>query len=366
MKISFKKNSREFHTAVTLAVNNYFESNNIDKKASGYMWFKTAFFASMVLLSYFGILFGGFPLPIFLLLWIMLGLSSVFLVVNCGHDAVHGAYSNKNWVNAMMSKSFDFLGANSYIWSITHNVMHHTYTNIEGADEDVDSIPFARVVPNQESKPYHRFQHIYLFLLYTMGTLMWVLVKDYKKFAQKDLGIFKDKKHPTSQYIKLFFFKSLYYTLFIVVPILVVDFAWYWVLIGFLIGHMAEGFAIATIFMLAHLVENVEVLAPDEQGEMEYNWAIHQMRTTANFGRNSKLTGFLTGGLNYQIEHHLFPTISHVHYPAISDIVKKTAEEHGVPYHEHPSFWAALKSHYRLLKHLGTGADLLQGRPIAA
>jgi linoleoyl-CoA desaturase len=356
MKISFNRDSREFHNAVNQAVNDYFDNTKKDKKASGYMWFKTAFFVTAVLSFYAGILFGNFDFWAFLLCWIGLGLSSVFLVVNSGHDAVHGAYSDKKWLNTLMSKTFDLLGANSYIWSITHNVMHHTYTNIEGVDEDIQSVPFARVTASQQWKPYQRYQQIYIFFMYTLGTLLWVFVKDYKKFLQKDLGSVKDKKHPAEQYLKLIFYKAIYYTLFIVLPILFSGFSWYWVILGFVIGHMVEGFTIATIFMLAHLVEKAAVLQPNEEGVMEHNWAVHQMYTTANFGRDSKLTGFFTGGLNFQIEHHLFPTISHVHYPEISEIVKRTAIEHGVPYHEYPSFWRALQSHYRLLKKLGAAA----------
>jgi linoleoyl-CoA desaturase len=355
MKITFNKSSRDFHNAVNLAVNNYFESSKIDKKASGYMWFKTAFFVTAVVISYIGIMFNAGSMILFFMSWIGLGLSSVFLVVNSGHDAVHGAYSNQNWMNKIMSKTFDLLGANSYIWGITHNVLHHTYTNIEGADEDIESLPFSRITESQPWKPHQRYQQIYAFLLYTLGTLSWVFVKDYKKFSQKDLGNVKDKKHPAIQVLRLFFFKSLYYFVFIALPIMFSGFAWYWVVLGFVVGHMVEGFSIATIFMLAHIVEKVEVLSPNEEGLMEDNWAVHQMRTTANFGRDSWLTGFLTGGLNYQIEHHLFPTISHVHYPAIANIVQSVAQEHGVPYNEYPSYWEALKSHYRLLKRLGQG-----------
>ncbi len=353
MKIKFKKDSRGFHKVVVERVNDYFVSENKSDKGNGFMYFKTLFFLSLIVGSYIGLLFGKYDLWVNNLLWIVLGLASVFLAVNCGHDAIHGAYSSKKWVNDLMSNSYNFLGANAYMWSITHNIVHHTYTNIDGADEDIESVPFARLSPSQKWRPIQKYQHIWLFFLYPLGTLSWVFKKDYVKFFQKEIGNYNNKNHPPVQYFKLFFFKALYYFVFIALPVIMIDMPWYVVFGGFVLGHLAEGLAIAIIFMLAHVVEEAHFLMPDEEGNMENNWAIHQMYTTVDFGRNSAVTSFFTGGLNFQVEHHLFPKICHVHYPAISEIVKATALEYGVPYNDCPTFFDALKSHIRLLKKLG-------------
>ncbi len=352
-KINFKTTDLDFHKAVNLRVEEYFKSNNIDKKANGFMYFKTLFFLSSVLVPYLLLLFGNFPLWINNLLWVALGLASVFTCVNVGHDAIHGGYSSKKWVNKLMSFSFNLLGANAYMWSITHNVVHHTYTNIEGHDEDIESVPFARLTPHQKWKPIQKYQHIWLFLLYPLGTLSWVFKKDFVKFFQPKIGHINNTNHPKIEYFNLFFFKFLYYFLFIVLPIISIDMPWYVVFGGFILSHLVEGFAIAIIFMLAHVVEEANFPIPNEAGNMENNWAAHQMYTSVNFGTKSFLTSFLTGGLNFQIEHHLFPKVCHVHYPKIAGIVKSTAKEFGLPYYESPTFFEALKSHVRLLKKLG-------------
>jgi len=352
-KITFQKDNRDFHKTVNQRVTDYFNTNNKSDKGNAFMYFKTFFYMSTLLVAYFGLIFGGFDLWINNLLWIVFGLSSMFIAVNCGHDAIHGAYSHKKWVNKLMSNSFNLLGANAYVWSIAHNILHHTYTNIDGVDEDIESVPFARIAPSQEWKPIQKYQHIWLFLLYPLGTLSWVFRKDYKKFFQAKIGNYDNRNHPKIEYFNLFFFKALYYFLFIAIPIVMIDMPWYVVFGGFVLGHLFEGLAIAIIFMLAHVVEKVQFLMPDETGSMENNWAIHQMYTTADFGRPEFLTGFLTGGLNFQIEHHLFPKVCHVHYPAVSEIVKETALEYGVPYNDYPTFFSALRSHVRFLKQLG-------------
>jgi linoleoyl-CoA desaturase len=248
---------------------------------------------------------------------------------------------------------FNIVGASEYMWSIMHNVVHHTYTNIEGHDDDIEVVPILRLSPYQHYKRVMRYQHVYAFFLYMLTTLSWVFVKDYRKFFQKQIGNYDNKTHKKREYFFLFFYKALYYFLFILLPFILMDFAWWQVLLGFVVLHLVEGFTLAIIFVLAHVVEGPEFPSPDEQGVVSYNWAIHQLRTTSDFARKSKLVSFLCGGLNFQVEHHLFPRICHVHYEALSEIVKETADEFKVPYHEQPTFFSAVASHYRLLRRLG-------------
>jgi linoleoyl-CoA desaturase len=352
-KIKFQKGNRDFHKAVVERVDDYFKSTGKSKGANGFMYFKTYFYITFWLGSYLGLLFGEFSLLTNNLLWIVYGLSSVFMAVNCGHDAIHGSFSSKKWVNNFYGNTFNIIGANSYIWAKIHNVVHHTFTNIAGHDEDIESVPIARLAPSQEWKPIQKYQHIWLFFLYPLGTLSWVFKKDYIKFFQKKIGTLDNSSHPRKEYFRLFFFKFLYYFLFIALPIIMIDMPWYTVVGGFILGHLFGGFAIVIIFMLAHVVEEAHFPMPDNEGNIEDTWAVSQMRTTVDFGRKSALTSFIAGGLNFQVEHHLFPKICHIHYPEVSDIVKKTAEDYGVPYNELPSFYAAFKSHVRFLKKLG-------------
>ena len=102
-----------------------------------------------------------------------------------------------------------------------------------------------------------------------------------------------------------------------------------------------------------NLVEKTIFPEPDENGNIATEWAIHQLLTTADFCKENKAISWFIGNLNYQVEHHLFPHICHVHYPYISEIVKKTAEQYNIPYHEYSDLSSAVVSHFRVLKKLG-------------
>ena len=294
--------------------------------------------------------------------WPMLGLAVVMGIGLAGigfsisHDALHGAYSSKPWLNRLIGLSFDLCGANGYMWKITHNVIHHTYTNIEGIDEDLTVSPLLRLSPSAEHRPMHRYQHLYAFAAYSMSTLFWVFVKDYKYFLQRDLGPYKNKRHPRSEIVTLIATKLLYYGWALALPLWLLPIPWWQVLIGFLVLHLTAGLILGIVFQLAHVVEGTDYPAPDGAGVMEHAWLVHEMATTSNFGRRNRLLCWYVGGLNFQVEHHLFPRTCSVHYPAISPIVEELAREYGVPYNAQPTLRAAIASHYRMLRKLGQAA----------
>lgn len=105
--------------------------------------------------------------------------------------------------------------------------------------------------------------------------------------------------------------------------------------------------------VVAHVVEGADQPLPDDRGVIHTDWAVHEVLTTANFARNNRLLNWYIGGLNFQIEHHLFPHICHIHYRHIAPIVERTAKEYGLKYNEKPTFRAALASHVRRLRELG-------------
>lgn len=193
-----------------------------------------------------------------------------------------------------------------------------------------------------------------MFFFYLFTTLSWVFKNDYVNFFRKDWGWYKNPDHPKIEYFRLFFYKALYYFMFLVLPFMVVDLPWYFILLGFILLHFVEGMTLAIVFQLAHVVEGAEFPEPNEEGKVKDSWAIHQLRTTANFARNSKLANFICGGLNFQIEHHLFPAICHIHYTKLAPIVQSTAREYGLPYNESKTFMGALMSHIRMMQKLGT------------
>ncbi|UII29370.1 acyl-CoA desaturase [Fulvivirga maritima] len=355
MKIKFNgRKSPAFYAEVRKEVDAYFKDNNIGKHANGEMIMKSVFFLGSLVLVYFMILFGGFNMWVNLLLAILIGMIQAFIGFNVSHDAIHGAYSSKRSVNQVLSMSFNLIGANAYVWKITHNQVHHTYTNIPGHDEDLDVAPgLVRLSPMEKMKPMMRYQHLYAFFLYGLASLSWVFRKDYMKFFKKEIGCTDNTNHPRKEYFNLFFYKILYYTLFIVVPLLVMDITWWQFIIGFFMMHWAEGLVLGLVFQLAHVVEGTDFPEPGEEGQVDESWAIHQMMTTADFSRDSWTAKFFCGGLNFQVEHHLFPNICHVHYPEISKIVERVAKKHNVPFHENKTFKGALNSHYKMLKKFG-------------
>lgn len=346
------KSEKEFVLRLKQNVNDYFHNNQLSKHANAAMVFKTIFHLSFWIGAYLMLILGDFPLGIQYVLWAVVGFFIAMVAVNIGHDAIHGAYSRYPWVNKLLSHTFNLNGASAYMWQKMHNQAHHTFTNVDGYDEDIDPFPLIRICPSKERFKMHRFQHLYATFFYGLATLSWVFVKDYVKFFKNEVGNYSGEKHPPREYFNLFFYKFLNYTLFLILPLILISQPWWHILLGFLLMHYVAGISLALIFMLAHVVEGTHFPTPDGEGNLEHSWTVHQLYTTANFARRSRLASFLTGGLNLQIEHHLFPTVCSIHYRVISQIVKDTALEFGQPYIEY-SFPGAVRSHYRFLRRMG-------------
>ncbi len=356
-RITFSKSSTiDFSTEVKQKVNEYFKSNGISKNANISMVIKTITLLAITFVPYALILSGLFTHLQMIPLCFLIGVGYAGIGFSISHDALHGAYSSNNTINTILGYTFDLLGANGYIWKITHNIIHHTYTNIHGHDEDLEVAGFIRLSPGTEYKYIHRFQHILAFFAYSFSTLFWVFVKDYKYFFKKNIGPYEDKKHPVSEIIILVITKLFYYAYTIVLPIWILHLTIVEFLIGYLIVHLTAGIILGVIFQLAHVVEGTEFPSENEDGRIENVWMVHQMETTSDFARNNKLLCWYIGGLNFQIEHHLFPRICSIHYQAISPIVEEVAKKYNVPYHSHTTLREAIASHYKTLKKFGDPA----------
>jgi linoleoyl-CoA desaturase len=358
MQLKFNNTTRsQFFATARQRVDAYFKEKQLSPHANGAMWIKASFFLVGYGLLYGLILSNQFGPWMMLGLAIGLGMFTAFIGFNVSHDALHGAFSSRSWVNRLLGATFYLAGANPYVWKITHNVVHHTYTNIPGHDEDIEIAPgLIRVDTDEPVRSWQRFQQWYAFGLYSLASLSWVFSKDYLKFFKRKIGQHDNSNHPRSEYITLFVAKAVYYFFFLVLPYLVLDLAWWQLLIGFMAMHMVEGLVLGLVFQLAHVVEGTTFPVPTPGKGIQEAWAEHQMRTTANFAPRSAIAAFLCGGLNRQIEHHLFPKVCHIHYPAITAIVRQTAHDFNLPYLENPTFFSALNSHYRLLKKLGRAA----------
>jgi len=363
-KVRFKNpKSNSFYDTLNTRVQQYFTDNNISIHANTEMKWKTFILFFAYFTCYALILSGLFSLGGLWLLSIGMGICMAGIGFSIAHDAIHGSYSANKKVNTILGYSMNLIGGNRYVWYITHNVVHHTYTNIYKHDEDLQLAPFIRLSKHAPYQKIHRFQHILAFVAYSLATFFWVFIKDYKKLSQDNIGPYHSKKHPRTEIVQLVISKIIYYIYTIIIPFIVLDIAWWQFAIGFLTMHLTAGVILGVIFSLAHVVEETEHPMHDEQGKMEDTWAVLQMKTTSNFAMNNRFLSWYVGGLNFQIEHHLFPNICSIHYKPLSKIVQATASEYSVPYYYQKTLTDAIASHYNQLKALGREHNHLVASP---
>jgi linoleoyl-CoA desaturase len=359
--IKFARGQAEFFTTLSQRVNAYFTTNNIQRTANTEMVIKTIFMFMLYFTPYFIMISGVFTsVWAFYFLYAFMGLGTAGIGLSIMHDANHGAYSVKPWVNNILGFSLNIVGGHAFNWKVQHNVLHHTYTNIHDVDEDISPRGVLRMAPGSPWKPFHKYQHVYAWLFYGLLTFVWIIFKDYNRLIRynKDGLVKKQRTSYMREWIVLLSTKLGYLAYIVVLPILLLPFAWWQVLLGFFIMHYVAGFILAIIFQPAHVIEGTEYPVPDENGNLENNWAIHQLHTTTNFGHRHRIFSWYVGGLNYQVEHHLFPNICHVHYRKIAGIVEQTAKEFGLPYKSKNTFFEAIAAHARLLKELGRKPQL--------
>ncbi|MFN2456970.1 MAG: fatty acid desaturase [Chitinophagaceae bacterium] len=351
-KVSFNNNSATFYQAVKKSVEEYFQANGLKKTGNWKLYLKTAILIPAAIAIYIILLTVQMPAALSLSLCGVLGIVLSSIGFNVMHDACHGSYSSKKWVNNTLGLSLNAMGGNAFFWKQKHNIIHHTYTNIEGVDDDIAQSKLLRQSPTQEWMPIHRFQHIYLPIAYSFTIFMWVGLRDFDKYFKRKIHNTPIPKMEPKEHWIFWLSKIFYAAFYIVIPILVVGFIpW---LIGFLVMGVIMGIVLSFVFQLAHAVEGPEFdsVGIDDKF-IESEWAAHQVKTTANFAPKNKVVSWLVGGLNYQIEHHLFPRISHIHYPALSKIVKAHCEEFDLPYHSFPTVRQAVSSHIRTMKLFG-------------
>jgi linoleoyl-CoA desaturase len=365
MKVSMSKESSQAATAtlkfpgdpgfgaeVRRRVLSYLEERGLSPHDSPHMYLKSA-----VLLSWF---IGSYVLLVFVAAtwWQagLLGLSLALAMAGIGfgiqHDANHNAYSDRPAINRLMGVSLDMLGASSYLWRVKHNVAHHTYTNVESADDDIDLGPLARLSPGQKRLGIHRLQQFYLWVLYGLLIPKWHFIYDFKNVAQAHVARNRFARPRGWDLVSLIGGKAVFFGWAFVLPMF---FHPWWVVLLFYAGiSYVLGLVLSVTFQLAHCVEEADFPAPPTAGEkLADAWAIHQVQTTVDFARGNRLLTWYVGGLNFQIEHHLFPRICHVYYPQIAGIVEATCAEYGVRYTAQRTLRAALRSHWRWLRRMG-------------
>lgn len=356
-----RKDPSNFFRTVNQRVNNYFKENKLKKTGNWRLYSKSIVMFSIFLAPYFLILTLNLPNWSNLLLTVVMGVGMAGVGMNVMHDGNHGSFSTKKWVNKLMGSSIYILAGNVYNWQVQHNVLHHTYTNIHEHDEDLENGGLMRFSKHSKWRRFHRFQHYYSIFLYGLLTFNWAIVSDFKQmysYTRRRLA-YRKFPNPVINWSVLLITKVIYAMIWIVLPMLILDIAWWKVLIGFFVMHYVAGVILSVVFQLAHIVDEAETPLPEDNGKMDHSWAIHQLLTTVNFGTRNRIVNWFTGGLNHQVEHHIFPHISHIHYTKISKIVKQTALEFNLPYNEYQTTRKAIISHFRHLRELGKQPALL-------
>ena len=351
-RVTFDNSNRLFYQAVKKSVDAYFQSRRLRKTGNWKLYLKAFILIPLAIGLYVYLLLGHYHGVSGILLAVLLGLCLVCIAFNVMHDACHGSYSRKKWVNELMGLSMNALGSNKFIWKIKHNVIHHTYTNIDGIDDDLANSFLIRMCTTQRWRPIHRFQFIYVYLLYAISTLNWMWGTDFVKYFTRKIHHTPIRHIGLHQHFVFWTSKLLYLFFYVAVPVYFLG--WQPWLTGFLIVHAVMGLALSIVFQLAHVVEKTTFGYIGESPKViAQEWAAHEVSTTADFAPENKVISWLVGGLNFQIEHHLFPQISHVHYPALSKIVRQQCELFGLPYNYYPTMQQAIYSHVRLMKQLG-------------
>lgn len=352
-KISFSNHNNDFYLSLKSAVDDYFTKRKLKKTGDWRLFSKTIILISSAIAIYCLLIFAHLPAIWALLLCGLMGFLQASIGFSVMHDANHGSYSTKPWINELLGLSANAMGASSFFWKQKHNIIHHTYTNVDGIDDDIAKSPIIRQCETQKWVPAHKVQHLYLIPIYALSSIFWIFFMDFTKYFTHKIYTTEAWKMAGKNHVVFWVTKICYLAFYIILPIKVWGFLPF--LAGFLLLHAVMGLTLSLVFQLAHVVEITEFehVSLDETKHIKTAWAEHQVRTSANFAMNNKLISWFVGGLNFQIEHHLFPRVSHVHYPAISKIVMEKCAAFNLPYNQYPTMSGALASHLRVMKFLG-------------
>jgi linoleoyl-CoA desaturase len=353
LKYTFDSAKSTFFKNLKTKVDAYFVNKKLHPAGNGKLYIKSALQVLSAVLLYTILVFFTPGSVVSILLCIILGLNLAVIGFNIMHEGGHQTFSKYAWVNQVSAYFLNVLGGNTHYWKIKHNINHHTYTNVEGMDSDIDVKPFMRLHEAQPLHSYHRFQHLYWVLLYGISYLAWVFYEDFEKYCSGKVSPNNEQKRLSfKEHVIFWFTKMMFIAVYMIVPIITVG--WLSWLVGFLIITFTCGVAISIVFQLAHVIEGTQFhVAGASESKDKQEWALHQITSTANFATSNRYLHWLLGGLNFQIEHHLFPRISHIHYPAISLLVKEACHESNIAYNEYSSMFKAIGSHLLHLRRLG-------------
>ena len=345
----------EFYKALRSRVMDHFKTTGTSRHGNTSMVVKTLIMFAMYFVPFALIVTVIDSNLLGFLAWVLMGFGMAGIGLSVMHDANHGAYSKNDFVNKWVGHIILAIGGSGMNWRIQHNVLHHTFTNVDGLDEDIDPGVVMRFSPHKPRLSGHKFQHLYAWFLYGLMTVLWFTTKDFKQLERyKKMDLLKTQGFTYKKaFVGLIISKILYVGLTLGLPLVFSSLPWYLTIAGFFSMHFICGFWLGIIFQPAHVVPSSNYPMPNDSGNIEADWAVSQLFNTANFAPGAKFFSWYVGGLNYQVEHHLFPNICHVHYKNISKIVRATAKEYNLPYNSFKTFGQALREHGRMLYNLG-------------
>jgi linoleoyl-CoA desaturase len=342
-----------FHAELKRRVSEYFRTTGLSPRDSPRMYLKTAVILLWFGASYALLVFGAATWWQGILLSGSLVLAMAGIGFSVQHDANHGAYSKHGSINHVLGMTLDLLGGSSYVWHWKHNVCHHTYPNLSGADDDIDLGALGRLCPSQPRYRIHRLQRFYLWVVYGFLVVNWHFFYDFEKLARGRIARNRLPRPRAWSLAGVLGGKVLFFSWAFLIPALFHP--WWVVLFFYAVSSFAFGLLLSVVFQLAHCVEEATFLGlPVGTRDLPRAWAVHQVRSSVDFARSNPWLTWYLGGLNFQIEHHLFPTICHVHYPELSKIVQSVCAEFGVRYEAHEGLLGAVASHGRWLRRMGS------------
>jgi linoleoyl-CoA desaturase len=342
-------------------LDDFFAEQNISPKADGAMWLKIAVGLAVLAgtwIALYSLKPGAWG---FVGLYLLNAIAQAFLLLNIAHDSNHNAISSVRSVNKALNYVFDVCGINSYMWRILHHRGHHSCINLHGEDDALTGRRIFRFTPHEPRARLQRFQHIYALLFYALFSLDYVFLRDFEGFFFSPHDYLRRVKHPLREYVILFAGKAIYLTYMLVLPVVLLGKSPLLVALAFVLAHLIIGMTVSLVFQTTHSVDSTYF--PLSRNEFD-NGVYHIFATTADYATTNPLVGWLAGGLNHHITHHLCPFVCHTHYASLTRIVKETAEEYGIPYREHPTMTGAIKHHLILLRQLGNADQLSSNEPI--
>jgi linoleoyl-CoA desaturase len=359
-RLKFNEN-RDFQIALRKRIDDFFQNTGRCKRDCWQMYLKTVIILTMSTAVYVLLVFFAQTVWQGLALAVALGLTTALIGFNIQHDAGHSAYSNRPWVNKLMALTMDMIGGSSHVWHVKHGVVHHTYVNITGWDNDIAVGALGRLSPHQKQRRFHRFQHWYFWLLYGLIAIKWQLVDDFRTVISGRQGRHRFPRPKGGNLARFILGKTLFFSIAFGIPM--VFHPWWAVLFFYTVAAITLGATLGVVFQLPHCVEAAAFPLPVEgTNRMEHPWAVHQAEVTLDFAQKNPVLTYFLGGLNFHLEHHLFPMICHINYPAMSGVVQKTCREFGVRYQAHPTFLSGVAAHYRWLKKMGRPEVKTHGR----